>query len=928
LVIAQPTLVYLSTNRVISEQAEVTENLVQAEVRTSRLLRQMNAIAAQARNIQFLNDADQLTQLSTSLTDEIDTLISEFSQSLGENEQTAGFLEMVDQVESYKSLIREVADAHILQLDYRTQLRENIIAINQTVSDKLSLLGPVIAERQIELDGHINALEFEGSQASTAALRQTFSTLITLNNIADTVSAEQYFLSTIERAEDVQPPQNLQSRLRSLTHSLAVQIAKLPAGETKSALARYTIVVTNDLFGPEGIFGQIDIYSDAKAQGSAALEKQQTLTSRLLEISQSLTNDAQEAFVATNQQANALIARARLYASLMAVLVGLLIIGLILFVVERQFNARIRKLTDRVLAIASGRPDPGTPDDANDELSAMGDALEVFKGNAAELRDANETLTQRNAQVQQLGARLETVLDTASSGIIAFDAEGQIILANLPARHFLGGISAQTPFSRPAEITFLDREDLSQLDASSDPLNRVIAGKILQNEIALMNRPGREQGRYVRLTSNRVDDAESTVRMVLAIDDVSEAEQNRQQIERTARLDALGQLTGGIAHDFNNLLATIQYAIKLSSGGADPERREKYQKIALDSVERGAQLSSRLLTFAKRQPGMSRSHKIEDILSDFEELIAPTIESAITISLKVETPGMNVYCDRAQLENALLNLVLNARDAILSENKGDEITVAVRSVSELKLSDRGRSADPNRYPTNALEAELRAQEDGSLDHSYRYIEFLVTDNGPGMTNEVKHRALDPFFTTKSTNSGTGLGLSMVYGFVQQSGGEMRVYSELGHGTTMQLLLPRGSDDNEREEPVLRDIPVAGNGQRILVVEDEVYLREAMNDLIVGLGYEVQVASSGREAMKLIEDGLELDLLLTDIVMPGGIGGFDLAAGARKVHPQLPILYMSGYAAYTDREMGVVIAPLLQKPCSPLILAERLNEALG
>ena len=229
---------------------------------------------------------------------------------------------------------------------------------------------------------------------------------------------------------------------------------------------------------------------------------------------------------------------------------------------------------------------------------------------------------------------------------------------------------------------------------------------------------------------------------------------------------------------------------------------------------------------------------------------------------------------------------------------------------------------------STLEAELRAQEDGDPDHTFRYVEFSVTDNGPGMTEDVKRRALDPFFSTKSTNSGTGLGLSMVYGFVQQSGGELRIYSELNSGTTMRILLPRGNDDNEREEPVLRETPVFGDGQTVLLVEDELHLRTAMEDLVSALGYEVVSASSGQNALQLIDDDLEFDLLLTDIVMPGGISGFELAAEVRSRHSNVAVLYMSGYAAYSDREMGVVIAPLLQKPCSQRALSEHLRDALA
>jgi signal transduction histidine kinase/HAMP domain-containing protein len=928
LVIAQPFFVYFSTNQVVSQLAKVAAELTEIETTSARLLRQVNAIAIQGRNIQFLENTKELKQETASLAVKIDEMISELSPSDQTSERSAKLLKLQADLMAYKSLALEVTDATILRIDTAKKLRTQVAAVRNSISEKFGLLGSVVADRQIELDRHIKVLEVDANQTNIAAVRQAFGALITLNTITDAVDAERFFLSAIERDFGLQDPIQLQARLRQQSRGLVVQIAKLPDGETKTALARLTIGMTNDMFNPDGVFDQIASHQDAIVKVEAGIKEQQTLETQLQEDSRSLSEETQQAFIAASKNANASIASTRLYTNMVAALVGLLIIGLILFVVERQFSSRIRKLTGRVLAIADGKPDTGAPDEFNDELGAMGDALEVFKRNASQLRDANETLAHRNVEVQQLGTRLETVLDTASSGIIAFDNEGQIILANRPARHFLGGASEATPFRRPAEVTFLDREDLSSLDASSDPINRVIAGQILHQEIALMKRAGRGDGRYVRLTSNRVEDAKSMVRMVLAIDDVSDAEQNRQQIERTARLDALGQLTGGIAHDFNNLLATIQYAIQLSVDGIDAEKREKYNKIALESVERGAQLSSRLLSFAKRQPGISKSHKIEKILADFDGLITPTIEAAISINIRIDDPGMSVYCDRAQLENALLNLVLNARDAILREGKGNEITVAVRSVAELRSSDSERDTDPNRYPTNVLEAELRAQEDGSLDHSYRYIEFSVTDNGPGMSDEVKQRALDPFFTTKSTNSGTGLGLSMVYGFVQQSGGEMRVYSEQGHGTTMRLLLPRGSEDNVREEPILRDIPVVGKGQRILLVEDEPHLREAMNDLIIGLGYRVDIAISGKLALETIESGKEFDLLLTELVMPGGISGFELAAKAREIHPDLPILYMSGYAAYTDREMGVVTAPLLQKPCSPRGLADRLQEALA
>ena len=264
LVVAQSVLGYLSTSKVISEQANVTDRLIQTEVKTARLLRQLNEIAAQGRNIQVLNEADLLRRAASELTGRIDNLLAEFSQSLGDTQQSAAYSEMIDQLESFKSLVREVAETHILELDYQSSLREQVFAVRQTVSDKLNLIGPVIAERQIELDGHINDLEHASDQASIAAIRRTFGALITLNNIADAIEAKQIFLSAIERDPNFSESIAQQGRLRLWTQSLAVQIARLPAGEVKSALAGLAIKMTNDLFGPDGVFDQIGIYQETK----------------------------------------------------------------------------------------------------------------------------------------------------------------------------------------------------------------------------------------------------------------------------------------------------------------------------------------------------------------------------------------------------------------------------------------------------------------------------------------------------------------------------------------------------------------------------------------------------------------------------------------------------------------------------------------
>ncbi|MGC3937280.1 ATP-binding protein [Roseobacter sp. EG26] len=525
-------------------------------------------------------------------------------------------------------------------------------------------------------------------------------------------------------------------------------------------------------------------------------------------------------------------------------------------------------------------------------------------------------------------AQLRVVLDTTVNGIIGLDSEGMVQVINPAARHMLAGKSESTPFSWPSPIKFLDIADMHPLDASSDPINRALAGQILKGETHLMTRLGQVENRYVRISSAIVSDPTSPLRTVIVLDDVSLLEKNRQQIERKGRLDALGQLTGGIAHDFNNLLATILYAMQLTRADNISERSDRVLATALKAVERGRDLTGRLLAFAKRQPGLERSRPLSETFAEFEALARPAIEETVEISLAAPNPELLVYCDHGQLDNALLNLVLNSRDAIMRSGKGSKIMIKARAIDEVDVDLLLRRENPHAYITQGMREE-HAEDVARHDaKAYRYVEISVTDDGPGMSEEVKSRAIDPFFTTKDSNSGTGLGLSMVYGFIQHSDGELRIYSEMGFGTTIRLILPRGTPENEREGPMVRLPARQGQGQRILVVEDEPSLLAVMEDLLMELGFNFVPATSGAEALKIIENGDEVDLVLTDIVMPGGIGGFELANRIRLLREDVPIVYMSGYTGFTSAEMGDVVAPLLQKPCPPVELAEVLSNALA
>lgn len=530
-------------------------------------------------------------------------------------------------------------------------------------------------------------------------------------------------------------------------------------------------------------------------------------------------------------------------------------------------------------------------------------------------------------EIENQRSRLNAVLDAAQSGVIGLLRDGRIGIANPMARHMLGGLCDEGPFRWPEAIKFLNPEDMKPLEASKDPVKRALAGQRLKAETTVMSRPDGAEPRYASLSSASIpQNVSAEVGTVLIIDDISEQEKSRQQVERSARLDALGQLTGGIAHDFNNLLATIEYSVQLSDQATDTAKREKFNAIALASVKRGAALTNRLLAFAKRQPGIAHSKLISDVMEDLFALARPTIEADIQLNFTVDDESLLVHCDVAQLENAVLNLVLNSRDAIIRDKKGDRITVHARGVSEIAPKRTGDQSNQSTGAATGPNAGPVGDHASDETSTSRYIEIVVTDNGPGMADEVTRRAIDPFFTTKDVNSGTGLGLSMVYGFVQQSHGRFHIYSEVGYGTTVRMTLPRGAEDGGREEPIAAAPVPRGSGQTVLVAEDEPELMKMVTEMITHLGYQVIAANNGAEAMAQVESEAKVDLLLTDVVMPGGMSGFDLARGARALRPDLRVLYMSGYSGFSAAEMGNVVAPCISKPCPRDELANALDQA--
>ena len=388
--------------------------------------------------------------------------------------------------------------------------------------------------------------------------------------------------------------------------------------------------------------------------------------------------------------------------------------------------------------------------------------------------------------------------------------------------------------------------------------------------------------------------------------EIVERERAQDKLRESQKLEAIGQLTGGIAHDFNNLLTVVvsNLDILCESIETDAEQRELFD-AALRSALRGAELTKRLLAFGRRQ---SLEPKVIDInarLPDMVLMLKRTLGEQLRISAALGKELWPVYADASQIEDALLNLSINARDAMPN---GGELVI---ETANARLDEA--------YA--AQNAEVKTGE---------YVMLSVHDTGTGMPPEVIARAMEPFFTTKEQGKGTGLGLSMIYGFAKQSGGHLKIYSEVGFGTTVKLYLPRAqaSEAIEAEAPSTTRQAMPTGSESILLVEDNDDVRQAARRQLADLGYRVRIATNGPAALAVLESGDCFDLLFSDVVMPGGMTGYDLAIAARRLQPRLKVLFATGYAKAPPAgdALGTRI-PVLRKPYRKQELAHRVRETL-
>ena len=388
-------------------------------------------------------------------------------------------------------------------------------------------------------------------------------------------------------------------------------------------------------------------------------------------------------------------------------------------------------------------------------------------------------------------------------------------------------------------------------------------------------------------------------------EEMARREASEGQLRQLQKMEALGQLTGGLAHDFNNMLAIIIGNLDmLARRLAGDEARRRFVDQALEGAQRAARLTQSLLAFSRQQPLAPKPLDANRTVSEMSRILRSTLGEQITIETVLAGGLWPALIDQSQLESAVLNLAINARDAMPN---GGKLTIET---------------------ANAFLDEAYARADSTVTPG-QYVLLAVTDTGVGMPPDVADKAFDPFFTTKPAGHGTGLGLSQIHGFLKQSGGHVKIYSELGNGTTVKLYLPRspapvgGADGAGEPSP-----QEAAAGTWILVVEDEAGVREFAGSALRDLGYQTHEAVNGAAALEILEARPEIQLLLTDVVMPD-MSGRQLSVEALKLRPDLKVLYMTGYTRNAIVHNGVLDADarLITKPFTLSHLASKVREAL-
>jgi PAS domain S-box-containing protein len=505
--------------------------------------------------------------------------------------------------------------------------------------------------------------------------------------------------------------------------------------------------------------------------------------------------------------------------------------------------------------------------------------------------------------LRESAAQLRAVVDTAVDGVILIDADGRILKFN-PACEKLFRYQADEVIG--ANVKMLMPEPYrSGHDGYIRSFVTTGEKKIIGigREVIGQRKDGSTFPMDLSVGEAKQDGSSIFVGV---IHDLTDRKRTEAQLIQAQKMEAVGQLSGGIAHDFNNLLTVIVgNAEHLSEQLSARQDLKRLAEDICNAGVRGAELTQRLLAFGRKQLLRPVETECNKLLDSIHKLLRRTLREDVEVTTQLDPELRVAFADPSQLESAILNLALNAQDAMSS---GGRLIISTANAS---LDNREHNIHPD-------------VRDGA------YVVIAVTDNGEGMSKAVLDRAFEPFFTTKEVGKGSGLGLSMVYGFAKQSNGHVSIYSEPGLGTTVRIYLPAlTAKAKDAATPVPREAVPSG-AETVLIVEDDPFVRSYAVMSLQTLGYHVIAAVDGREAMQKLQTGAHIDLLFTDIVMPGGVNGWELAGLARKTRPDLRVLLTSGYALETLAANGHLQegSVILSKPYRKAELARRLREALS
>ena len=517
-------------------------------------------------------------------------------------------------------------------------------------------------------------------------------------------------------------------------------------------------------------------------------------------------------------------------------------------------------------------------------------------GLALDTLEAEKTALEFQASLRRSEKRMRAMFDKAPLGIALKDSrDGRYLDVNAKFEEIVGYDREMLLGMRWQDITHPD--DAEEFDLVNPAF--LENAQIYQKEKRYIRPDGTLV--WVNMTIAHFETApDGSARHLSMVEDITERRELQMQLSQRQRLEALGQLTGGIAHDFNNLLTVIIGNSEVLAQELGEGDLGELAGLILSTGERAADLTGRLLTFARKQSLSPRSIKIDELVDGLVPFLRRAVPAGIQLKRPARFSSQSVFADPAQLEMALLNLVLNARDAMPEGGC-------------IEISSENFAVEPN-----SPYGELPPGD---------YVVLSLADNGTGMQADALEQAFDPFFTTKMPGQGSGLGLSMVYGFARQSGGHVELFSRPGEGTTVKLYLPATNTSPERMLGKSEADALRGEGEIVLIAEDDDVVRKFVVSQVASLGYRTVTAPDGHAALEVLRSEASIQLLFTDIAMVGGMDGIELAGHARAIRPALPVLFTSGHAEQHLGRLAAIDALLLRKPYRRRELAERLREAL-